>query len=503
MVSQAPGTGSDWSSWSGWNDSSWSQNRGWNDNWQKGQNWNGWGEKEKSDWTSEWYGESSADRSAPVETSYEETSVDPGHVQETSTLSTVAQEESLEDNSKLKDASPQSQAAQGISELDEQTNATRRSKVRRPHGQRLWCHVFLNKRHPEFDLVPMLIGRKGHNMHQIHKATNAKVRVRGRGSGHLEASSQKEAPVPLMVAVTSEGVHKVHFVTAVQMTIDRLNDVQHLFKQFCEQRDLGAIARERIWRFGEMSKEAEVVLADLIAESVCEGDYWSTRPPEKGSKYWETIKAQEAQASYLMAEEAKAQGLPQPVALAPGLTPPGPPSEAPPPDDWMSDSFAMGHAYGGYRGYPGGPGAAQILGSQWQLEMPYGMDDSKRQLAGHVGETEASAAAAAALQNFSVHAMDLPPGLPPGLWNSTGVDWGNIEDNSQTGSASQHATMSDLYYDGALPGHLEGNSLSSTTDSLMAHGLATSLKQKAVEGQDDIEDASEDEADLQGLIESE
>ncbi len=125
--------------------------------------------------------------------------------------------------------------------------------------------MFLDKRHPEFNLVPMLIGESGCHMREIHQATNARLRVRGRGSGHLEVDGAREAPVPLMVAITSEGVDQAHFRTAVEMTISKLRIVQGLFEHFCQQRALSeSLTRKSLWRFGEMSKDAEIVLADLL-----------------------------------------------------------------------------------------------------------------------------------------------------------------------------------------------------------------------------------------------
>ena len=38
-------------------------------------------------------------------------------------------------------------------------------------------------------------------MRDIHAATNANIRVRGRGSGYLEIEGQREAPVSLMVVI--------------------------------------------------------------------------------------------------------------------------------------------------------------------------------------------------------------------------------------------------------------------------------------------------------------
>ena len=53
-----------------------------------------------------------------------------------------------------------------------------KAKPRRPPS-RLWCQLLLHKQHQGFDLIPMLIGRGGCNMRDIHVATKAKVRIRG------------------------------------------------------------------------------------------------------------------------------------------------------------------------------------------------------------------------------------------------------------------------------------------------------------------------------------
>ena len=138
-------------------------------------------------------------------------------------------------------------------------------EARQAQGNMLWCHVFLDKRVPEFNLVPTLIGKSGCHMREIYQATDARLRVRGRGSGNLEVDGATEAPVPLMVAVTSEGVDQARFRTAVEMTISRLRVVQGLFVQFCQQRTLSE-SLASLWRFGEISKDAEIVLADLLPE---------------------------------------------------------------------------------------------------------------------------------------------------------------------------------------------------------------------------------------------
>jgi hypothetical protein len=171
-----------------------------------------------------------------------------------------------------------------VTDKSDSTAFQPRSTTRRSQGNRLWCHIYLAKRHADFDLVPSLIGRTGCHMLAIHFATKVKMRVRGRGSGHLEMNGTKEAPVPLMLAVTSEGVHTLNFKTAVHMAIDKLNEVQVKFNQFCHHRNLRSAKMGSIWRFGEMSKEAEHTLEDILleqgwaSEDMPSIDIWLQRP---------------------------------------------------------------------------------------------------------------------------------------------------------------------------------------------------------------------------------
>ena len=136
---------------------------------------------------------------------------------------------------------------------------------RRPNP-RLWAHLFLFKRHPEFDLVPMLIGRGGKNMRSIHQATNAKMRIRGRGSGHLEVDGKREAPVPLMLAITSDKLAGQYaFKKAVDMAIERLQELAEHWQRFCFQRNLTReYAHGPMFSFGEISRGCEGLLRTLI-----------------------------------------------------------------------------------------------------------------------------------------------------------------------------------------------------------------------------------------------
>jgi len=148
----------------------------------------------------------------------------------------------------------------------EATDAEREARrVWRRPAARLWAHIFLHKRHPDFPLVPMLIGRGGRNMSNIFCATNAKLRIRGKGSGHLEVDGRKEARVPLMVAVTANKMDLEGFRRAVEMTIERLREVAEHFKQFCLQRWLPQpTSKEPLFSFGEISCGSENLLQDLL-----------------------------------------------------------------------------------------------------------------------------------------------------------------------------------------------------------------------------------------------
>mmetsp|Transcript_41530 Transcript_41530/g.65895 ORF Transcript_41530/g.65895 Transcript_41530/m.65895 type:complete len:492 (+) Transcript_41530:60-1535(+) len=105
-------------------------------------------------------------------------------------------------------------------------------------AMRLWIHIYLHMKVPGFDLVPMLIGRQGCKMRRIADATGAKIRIRGRGSGHYEIDGKQEAPTPLMVAVTTEKGDQAAFETAIGMTLAELRGVEDRFKVFCSKQKM-------------------------------------------------------------------------------------------------------------------------------------------------------------------------------------------------------------------------------------------------------------------------
>jgi len=142
------------------------------------------------------------------------------------------------------------------------------SRTGRQHGHRprLWCHIFLHKGHAGFDLVPIFIGRGGCNMRHIYSETRAKIRVRGRGSGHLEVDGRREAPVPLMVAVTANSSDEDGFKLAIQLTLKRLKAVEDQYHIYCQVRNL-PVSPQTLFSVGELSKGAELLLGDALRDA--------------------------------------------------------------------------------------------------------------------------------------------------------------------------------------------------------------------------------------------
>jgi hypothetical protein len=96
---------------------------------------------------------------------------------------------------------PRNEVVDSVETVQEVTKV--KTRPRRPPA-RLWCQILLHKQHSGFDLIPMLIGRAGCHMREIHAETRAKVRIRGRGSGYLEFDGKREATEPLMLEVTAD-----------------------------------------------------------------------------------------------------------------------------------------------------------------------------------------------------------------------------------------------------------------------------------------------------------
>jgi hypothetical protein len=162
---------------------------------------------------------------------------------------------------------------------DEDERQARGTKTRRRaamQGTRMWCHVLLHEHFSEFGLVEMLTGEEG----LPKQWGNNTIRVRGRGSGQegRYSTSGREEPIPLMVAVhratdadDANDASPGHFLNAVAVTIAKLKEI---WEPFARERP-----NERPWQFGEMSKGAGKVLAELIYENLSAPQLLQLPPP--------------------------------------------------------------------------------------------------------------------------------------------------------------------------------------------------------------------------------
>jgi len=145
-------------------------------------------------------------------------------------------------------------------------------KTRRAGGKRhgLWCHVFLDPSmlQPGFDLGSKIIGKRGCHTGKIFASTDTKVRLRGKGSGHLEKATGREGPVPLMIALASEHDDHEKFRSAFSMLVSLLTDITERFENFARSRGLSSKGEgscdKRFW-IGEVSQRTRECLGELAA----------------------------------------------------------------------------------------------------------------------------------------------------------------------------------------------------------------------------------------------
>jgi len=130
---------------------------------------------------------------------------------------------------------------------------------RRP--PRLWCHVHLQHLPDDFCFVQKLIGKRGVHTSQVFEDTGAKVRVRGEGSGHLEAESGREARAALMVTISADADDEDGFLRAVTAVIERLAELHVDYGDYCMKKT-SAPRHEHIWRIREADARSQRVLLD-------------------------------------------------------------------------------------------------------------------------------------------------------------------------------------------------------------------------------------------------
>eukprot|EP00930_Biecheleria_cincta_P025008 TRINITY_DN17848_c0_g1_i1.p1 TRINITY_DN17848_c0_g1~~TRINITY_DN17848_c0_g1_i1.p1 ORF type:complete len:380 (-),score=65.52 TRINITY_DN17848_c0_g1_i1:466-1605(-) len=128
---------------------------------------------------------------------------------------------------------------------------------------KIWCHLFIDQQLQRlgFDFNKKVIGVNGTNTKRIFELTAAKIRLRGRGSGHGEMGRQgvAEANVSLMLAVAADLGNEEKFVTAVQMSAQLLSTVSDQYLEFCRRARVAAPLTPLFW-IGELSKEARACI---------------------------------------------------------------------------------------------------------------------------------------------------------------------------------------------------------------------------------------------------
>ena len=140
----------------------------------------------------------------------------------------------------------------------------RRERNRAP--SKLWCHLYLDEgtlAQDAFNLNKKIIGHGGNFTKDIFVDTGAKIRLRGRGSKHLE--NGREAPVPLMLAVAAELSERENFARAVEKAAAHLHSVERCYGKFCTNKNLPAPAGPFFW-VGEFGEEARGCLIPIFGE---------------------------------------------------------------------------------------------------------------------------------------------------------------------------------------------------------------------------------------------
>lgn len=83
----------------------------------------------------------------------------------------------------------------------------------------------------EFQVARRIIGAKGANMKRIVRQTEAKLRLRGMGSGYFEGAGQKESSEPLQLCVSCTSAEG--YKTSVKQVEELLKRVYDDYRQFC------------------------------------------------------------------------------------------------------------------------------------------------------------------------------------------------------------------------------------------------------------------------------
>lgn len=119
--------------------------------------------------------------------------------------------------------------------------ATEAIEVLTPHephvkgGRKYTCRFIIGiENDQEFQVARRIIGAKGANMKRIVKQTDAKLRLRGVGSGYFEGAGHKESSEPLQLCVSCTSYEG--YQTSVQQVEELLRRIYEEYKEFCREK---------------------------------------------------------------------------------------------------------------------------------------------------------------------------------------------------------------------------------------------------------------------------
>eukprot|EP00928_Gymnodinium_smaydae_P048864 TRINITY_DN32730_c0_g1_i1.p1 TRINITY_DN32730_c0_g1~~TRINITY_DN32730_c0_g1_i1.p1 ORF type:complete len:604 (-),score=89.73 TRINITY_DN32730_c0_g1_i1:211-2022(-) len=234
-----------------------------------------------------------------------------------------------EDENEAEELSPthieaphEEQGQQNDTEIERQdqqvTDGRKKGRGGKSKRNKLWCHIFINPAMLDraFALTKKIIGCGGENTWAIFDATGAKIRLRGRGSGHLEGG--READVHLMLAVTADLGQEDNFQRAAKMSLELLDEVALKWAHFCrvERRKQGEGASKAVncthW-VGDASEDGWACLpSDVpVASPEAFGAKEPTAPKRNGGRAHRSSRAGATQMADAASEDGVSVASPQ------------------------------------------------------------------------------------------------------------------------------------------------------------------------------------------------
>jgi len=99
---------------------------------------------------------------------------------------------------------------------------------------KLQCQFIIGiEEEPKFKVMRQIIGSGGANMKRIALSTDAKLRLRGRGSGFLEGPLNQESTDDLMLCLSSQDA--VGYENAKRLVAELLRDIYKNYDKFCSK----------------------------------------------------------------------------------------------------------------------------------------------------------------------------------------------------------------------------------------------------------------------------